>query len=218
MKVSPLARRMHTWWPVVLGTTHSKAVIGSCDDGWPPTGGPSSSVAVKIKLPKESPDNFIVPILATAAYRRLNRSSAVEHSMCQPSVRTYIDWEGPDAGRSWAACSRSDAVIHEADAGCIDARGCDMKIGRREDVLMTTTSARSVRAKSMKLPRRDETTDVLSAERSEACADLWNLLTLLTYSVPCITTGIYTTTNVATCRLGHQKGARNTRNPYLSTL
>ena len=64
----------------------------------------------------------------------------------------------------------------------------------------------------------NETTDVLSAERSEACADLWNLLTLLTYSVPCITTGIYTTTNVATCRLGHQKGARNTRNPYLSTL
>ena len=129
MKVSPLARRMHTWWPVVLGTTHSKAVIGSCDDGWPPppTGGPSSSVAVKIKLPKESPDNFIVPILATAAYRRLNRSSAVEHSMCQPSVRTYIDWEGPDAGRSWAACSRTDAVIHEAHAGFMDARGCDMR-------------------------------------------------------------------------------------------
>ena len=134
MKVSPLARRMHTWWPVVLGTTHSKAVIGSCDDlleGQAPAGGPSSSVAVKMKLPKESPDNFIVPILATAAYRRLNRSSAVEHSMCQPSVRTYIDLEGPDAGRSWAACSRSDAVIHEADAGFIDARGCDMKIGRR---------------------------------------------------------------------------------------
>ena len=136
MKVSPLARRMHTWWPVVLGTTHSKAVIGSCDDGWPPAGGPSSSVAVKMKLPKESPDNFIVPILATAAYRRLNRSSAVEHSMCQPSVRTYIDWEGPDAGRSWAACSRSDAVIHEADAGFMDARGCDMKErgrGRSDD-------------------------------------------------------------------------------------
>ena len=158
MKVSPLARRMHTWWPVVLGTTHSKAVIGSCDDGWPPAGGPSSSVAVKIKLPKESPDNFIVPILATAAYRRLNRSSAVEHSMCQPSVRTYIDWEGPDAGRSWAACSRSDAVIHEADAGFMDARGCDMRRANAEEVRRSDDDddppARSVLAKSMKLPGR----------------------------------------------------------------
>eukprot|EP00964_Phaeocystis_antarctica_P032770 scaffold18571_cov61-Phaeocystis_antarctica.AAC.1 len=61
-------------------------------------------------------------MLATAAYRRLNRSSAAESGMCQPSVRTCIDWEGPDALRSSAAWSCPEAG-RKAGADFIDARG-----------------------------------------------------------------------------------------------
>jgi len=144
---------MHTWWPpsIGLGTTHSKAVIGSCSaPGWPPAGGPSWTVAVKIKLPTESPDSSIVPMLATAAYRRLNRSSAVESGMCQPSVRTCIDWEGPEAWRSSAAWSRPEAV---RKAG--DEKGSwltDMK--REKGPAMTTLTPKVVARKVLIQDRR----------------------------------------------------------------